>query len=176
MMVDLKKIMLGMLGIVLLMVFSYFIIRLALQTSYGIKNLNIEDSDVAKVTATLHSTSRNGYFEGTVTNVTDGPINKYLQADLYSKNGNWLAREYLNLGTINSGDKKDFKLEYDHVNAESAILKIIDPHDVSDTVQPGKWYFDITDHYPNKKVFNEVDNSADRTRQGMMGNYYTEAN
>jgi len=78
----------------------------------------------------------NGYIKGTVTNNTGKLISlKYLQANLYDKDGVYLGSEYKELKTFNVNETISFDINYNYVDVEKVILG-------------------FTDEIPQKKGFN----------------------
>lgn len=77
---------------------------------------NETGSYVAQV-STAKSTSVSGYVEGTI-KLNEGAENpeKYMQVDLYSKYGHCLGRKYIDLSSVQAGQEKNFKVNFNYDN------------------------------------------------------------
>lgn len=73
------------------------------------------------------ATYSHGYIKGTVTNNTGKHLPlKYLQVDLYDKDGMYLGTEYKELKYFNVDETINFDINYSYNNAGKVVLDITD--------------------------------------------------
>ena len=109
-------------------------------TNYEIK----AESPVIEVTECKAAYS-NGYIKGTVTNNTKELIPlKYLQINLYDKDGVYLGSEYKELKVFNVDEKITFDINYNYLNVDKVI-------------------FGFTDEIPQRKGLNLFEGVDDET-------------
>lgn len=72
------------------------------------------------------ATNVSGYVEGSITKKEDEQdAPKYLQFEFYSKYGHCMGRKYIDLGSISSGEKKDFKVNFELNNIVSYQISTV---------------------------------------------------
>ena len=72
------------------------------------------------------ATNVSGYVEGSITKKEDAQdAPKYLQFEFYSKYGHCMGRKYIDLGSISSGEKKDFKVNFELNNIASYQISTV---------------------------------------------------
>lgn len=87
----------------------------------------------------------NGYIKGSVTNNTGELIpHKYLQVNLYDKDGVYLGSEYKELKNLYPQETINFDMKYNYLNIDKATLG-------------------FTDEIPEKKGFNLFEGVDDKT-------------
>ena len=106
----------------------------------NIRNYEIKaESPVIEVTECKAAYS-NGYIKGTVTNNTKELIPlKYLQINLYDKDGVYLGSEYKELKIFNVDETISFDINYNYIDVEKVTLA-------------------FTDEIPEKTAFNLFEN------------------
>jgi len=111
------------------------------------KNTNYEikvESPVIEITECKAADS-NGYIKGSITNNTEEIIPlKYLQVNLYDKDGVYLGSEYKELKNFYPQETMNFDMNYDYLNVEKVTL-------------------DFVNEIPEKKGFNLFENVDDQT-------------
>ena len=140
-----------------LLMFIGFFLLVTLLTNFlmrdNYKNTKYEikaESPVIAVTE-CKAAYGNGYIKGSINNVTQEIIPlKYLQINLYDKDGVYLGSEYKELKNFYPQETINFDISYEYLNIDKAIL-------------------DFVDEIPQKKVFNIFDsvNEEDHTIGGV---------
>ncbi len=89
----------------------------AFEVHSDILPVKIEEAKTTKV---------NGYIKGYVQNVLEEEISgKYMKFDLYNKEDELKGTEYIEIGTIQPGERKNYEMQYNYKNIEKFILTIV---------------------------------------------------
>lgn len=73
------------------------------------------------------ATKVNGRINGTVTNSEENSISgKYLKIDLYAESGNLLGTKYLDIGSLETNQKKNFETYFKIQDVKSYDVSIVD--------------------------------------------------
>lgn len=73
------------------------------------------------------ATKVNGRISGTVTNSEENNISgKYLKIDLYAESGNLLGTKYLDIGSLETNQKKNFETYFKIQDVKSYDVSIVD--------------------------------------------------
>lgn len=92
-----------------------------------ITNCEIKCESPAIAVSESKATYSHGYIKGTVTNNTGKHLPlKYLQIDLYDKDGMYLGTEYKELKYFNVDETISFDINYTYNNAGKVVLDITD--------------------------------------------------
>lgn len=94
------------------------LISIALSNNY--EAISCTKNETAGYVTTVNNakaTSVSGYVEGTIKLIEEAQNpDKYMQVDFYSKYGHCIGRKYVDLSSINPGQEKDFKVNFDYDN------------------------------------------------------------
>ena len=93
------------------------------------KNINyeIKSNSLEIQVAECKAAYSNGYIKGSVTNNTDELISlKYLEINVYDKEGVYLGSEYKELKYFNPKETISFDITYNYLNADTTVINLID--------------------------------------------------
>lgn len=93
------------------------------------KNINYEiESETSNILVTeCKAANTNGYIKGSVTNNTEELIPlKYLEINLYDKDGVYLGSEYKELKYFNPKETINFDMSYNYLNIDKVELGLVD--------------------------------------------------
>lgn len=103
------------------------LVSVSLANSY--KEMSCTKNDTTGYSAQIgkaEATNVSGYVEGSITKKEDAQdAPKYLQFEFYSKYGHCMGRKYIDLGSISSGEKKDFKVNFELNNIASYQISTV---------------------------------------------------
>ena len=107
--------------VVAVVISTDFLINLCLDTNYReIVNCKIEATSPAIEIKEAKTTNANGYVKGVITNNLENDIEKaYIKLDLYSKQGNDIGTEYLEIDNLKQNESKEFRIDYRKYNVDS---------------------------------------------------------
>ena len=116
------------LAIVLLFVFSNFIINALLKNSYTkIKDYQINVTEVYVDVTEAKASSWSGSIKGIVKNNTEQVVeNKYLRISMLSKNGRILGEKYIKIDKLEVGQLKNFEVNFECNNVKSFKIEYTD--------------------------------------------------
>ncbi len=73
------------------------------------------------------ATNINGYVKGMIENATSEELSgKYIKCDFYNKEDELKGTEYIEIGTIQSGETKKYEVQFKYDKIEKFILTIVD--------------------------------------------------
>lgn len=101
---------------------------MAIKTMYkDIKSYEINTGNLNVTVSEAKATNVNGYVEGKVINKGNEPISgKYLAFLLYNEDNKLVSTEYIDIGTIEVEQVKDFKMKFKYDNIERFVISVTD--------------------------------------------------
>ncbi len=101
---------------------------MAIKTMYkDIKSYEINTGNLNVTVSEAKATNVNGYVEGKVINQGNEPISgKYLAFLLYNEDNKLVSTEYIDIGTIEVEQVKDFKMKFKYDNIERFVISVTD--------------------------------------------------
>lgn len=127
-------------GIYLLIFVAFYIFSSLLAYGYiqstyqTISGEIVKDSTIEVKTSDAKATFVHGYIEGTIENKSAEKIEgKYIRVDLFSSRGNKILTKYINTETINAGETKNFKMNFQAENIAKYNIEITDNLEQEDT-------------------------------------------
>jgi hypothetical protein len=116
-----KKFLKYIIALILLFVFSNFIINALLNNSYTkIKKYEINVSELYVDVTEAKASTWSGSIKGIVKNNTEQVVeNKYLRVSMLSKNGRILGEKYIKIDKLESGQVRDFEVKFECNNVKS---------------------------------------------------------
>ena len=123
-----KKFLKYILALVLLFLFSNFMINALLKNSYTkIKDYQIDVSEVYVDITEAKASTWSGVIKGIVKNNTEQVIeNKYLRVSMLTKNGRILGEKYIKLDKLEAGQLRNFEVNFEFNNVKSFKIEYTD--------------------------------------------------
>ena len=132
-------------------IISNLLISAYLKTSYyKISSYEIEDKEITVTIITAKASKDDGYIEGKISNGTNEKIiQKYMKVELFAKNNVCLGTEHVKIDELNSGDLKNFKVNFSYDNVNHFKITFIDEKEKEseETQKPSIFIFK-----PNERV------------------------
>lgn len=124
----LKKFWIYFLMFIVSFVLISFLTNIAMRDNYeDISNYEIKSESPSITVTESKATYSHGYIKGTVTNNTGDHLPlKYLEIDIYDKEGMYLGTEYKELKYFNVDETISFDINYSYNNAGKLVLNITD--------------------------------------------------
>ena len=123
-----KKFLKYILALVLLFLFSNFMINALLKNSYTkIKDYQIDVSEVYVDVTEAKASTWSGSIKGIVKNNTDQVVeNKYLRVSMLSKKGRILGEKYIKIDKLEAGQLRNFEVNFEYNNVKSFKIEYTD--------------------------------------------------
>ena len=123
-----KKFLKYILALVLLFIFSNFMINALLKNSYTkIKDYQIDVSEVYVDVTEAKASTWSGTIKGIVKNNTDQVVeNKYLRVSMLSKKGRILGEKYIKIDKLEAGQLRNFEVNFECNNVKSFKIEFTD--------------------------------------------------
>lgn len=124
----LKKFWIYFLMFIISFVLISLLTNIAMRDNYeDISNYEIKSESPSITVTESKATYSHGYIKGTVTNNTGDHLPlKYLEIDIYDKDGMYLGTEYKELKYFNVDETISFDINYSYNNAGKLVLNITD--------------------------------------------------
>lgn len=112
--------------VILFWILSDVLIHFGINSTY--KDIEKKGEISSQITVNnAEATTINGRINGTVTNNDQNDLSgKYIKVNLYSKNGNLLGTNYLQIGNLGVVETKNFETYFKIQNVKSYDISIVD--------------------------------------------------
>ena len=135
-----KTLFMYALWVVLFIIFSEFLINVALNSSYKPieRRDNVSQVNVYQAEATLV----NGRIRGLITNSeTNNISNKYLEFDFYSERDVYLGKKIININELQPDETQNFEILFKLQNVEYYTVSVLDEKPEGEEIEilPGDW-------------------------------------